>query len=524
MCRFAIEDCYQILKMKKTLFLLLSCVSLSAIAQIPGDIDSSFGTNGYAIHFASANPENVNANIRKGLNDVLLMVGSRESTDFNPYIIKAGKHGKTDNVFGQNGVVSYDPLLGADDYGFDIAQLPDGKFLLAGIIKQPGQDILLMRINPDGSLDNTFGNNGYNTYNISGADICVKMIVGNNSIYLGTYSKVGADLTDAYIMKLNMDGTVDANFGNGGLFIIDPNNGDEESLKDFEVLTDGSVIAIGTTTSANSMKEYIARGTSTGNIDNSFDNDGYVLYTEPGKTYFSRIKQHNGNFYISGHNNVNGFSAGAIYCFDVTGSLNSSFASGKGRAIFNIGSQIDHSLYDFEILNDGSIFAAGATKDNGGLFTGTAVMFTPDGSLDTRYNNAGYKVFDYSPSVGFSLFHNIIKQENGQLVLGGRFVDSSQSGVHMVRLKLQTTSIDDNNFFQNDIQVYPNPSSGTFNLGLQGGITRIEMFNATGTKIVSPERISNNTYRVQANVPAGIYYIRVSTDAGIVSERLMLNR
>lgn len=513
--------------MKKILLYLTITMCLQSKAQIPGTIDSTFGTNGYTIHYISAANEDVNSNIRIGLNDDILMVGSHKSTDFNPYLLKTDINGIAYQTFGQNGIITYDPLLGANDYGFDVAALPDGKFLIAGMINTSGFDLLLIRVNADGSIDNTFGNNGYNIYNISDDDLLTKMIVINNSIYLGSYSKLSGKNTDNYIIKLKMDGTLDVNYGTSGIVTLDPQNGSEDHINDFQVLDDGSVVATGISRKNSINSQYITRVDKDGNFVSHFGTNGYVLYNESNKLAFHKIKYDgSSNYYIAGYYESNNDELAAIYCFDTSGVLNTSFASGKGKAVLNTGANNDQKFYDIQILNDGSLFAVGSIKTAGNNYVPLAALFSPNGLPDTRFNINGYQQFSNLPDVQGGSFQNILMQQNGQIVAGGRVIDNSfKPGVQLVRFKkVGTTGIIDDNIETPRISCYPNPTSGTFTLKANVPFGQIELYSSNGAKINTFQKTGNNTYRIDDNVPAGMYYISTTTNEGKAIKRVFLNR
>src|SRR5512134_572162 len=72
--------------------------------------------------------------------------------------------GILDPTFGTNGVVVTD-LGGPSDIGADIALQPDGKILMLGSASLDSSDpflrtSIIVRYNPNGTLDNTFGTGG----------------------------------------------------------------------------------------------------------------------------------------------------------------------------------------------------------------------------------------------------------------------------------------------------------------------------------------------------------------------------
>lgn len=76
-------------------------------------------------------------------------------------IMRINADGSADNTFGTNGVVSHDPA-GDNEYAYAAALQPDGKVLVAGsyIVGWASLKMFVARYNADGSVDNSFGTNG----------------------------------------------------------------------------------------------------------------------------------------------------------------------------------------------------------------------------------------------------------------------------------------------------------------------------------------------------------------------------
>jgi len=103
--------------------------------------------------------------------------------------------------------------------------LPDGKVIVVGDVyrdycdfKDPGSHVVLIRYNADGSLDETFADNGkllldLNCKNSYGIDIIMQK---DNKILVACRS-FDSDFPSVTIVRLNYDGTLDQDFGNAGV-------------------------------------------------------------------------------------------------------------------------------------------------------------------------------------------------------------------------------------------------------------------------------------------------------------------
>jgi len=76
--------------------------------------------------------------------------------------------------------------------------------------------------------------------------------------------------------------------------------------------------------------------------------------------------------------------------------------------------------------------------------------------------------------------------------------------------------------FNSQINIYPNPSNGIFNIdrAIEGSTLRI--FNAFGEEIKQLE-LSTNDMIDLIDQPKSVYFIRIETEAGSHFEKLILN-
>ena len=123
--------------------------------------------------------------------------------------------GQLDPSFGNNGKVTLDFDLNNDE-ARDLAVQSDGKILVAG---QAYVNFLLhfavVRLNPAGTLDNTFGDNGKFLTLINGNQVnslsCMTL-QPDGKILLGG-SPFSENRWKIALVRLNSNGTLDATFG-----------------------------------------------------------------------------------------------------------------------------------------------------------------------------------------------------------------------------------------------------------------------------------------------------------------------
>lgn len=81
----------------------------------------------------------------------------------------------------------------------------------------------------------------------------------------------------------------------------------------------------------------------------------------------------------------------------------------------------------------------------------------------------------------------------------------------------------------NEMNIFPNPTSGIFKLQLNSGQTAINnhqlsIFNMLGEKIYSSQINSDKTEIDLSKAPQGIYLVQIKTDKGVATKKLILNK
>src|SRR5262249_35241833 len=128
-------------------------------------------------------------------------------------IARYNTDGSLDPEFGTGGRIVTSMPEGAAGYAAVLQ--PDGKIIVTG---SAGDQLLLARYNSDGSLDSTFGSGGLIS-SISGEGYSV-VIDSEGKIVVGG-SAAGETGDDFAILRFNPDGSPDASFGTDGVATMD---------------------------------------------------------------------------------------------------------------------------------------------------------------------------------------------------------------------------------------------------------------------------------------------------------------
>lgn len=121
-----------------------------------GQLDASFGANGMVIDTAAGGGRA----LALGEDGSITVAGwLSNGNDLDLAVWRFGPDGSADASFAGGGTFVYD--AGGDERAFDLALDAQGRLVVAGAAADAqGTDVLLLRLDPSGRLDPTFGTNG----------------------------------------------------------------------------------------------------------------------------------------------------------------------------------------------------------------------------------------------------------------------------------------------------------------------------------------------------------------------------
>jgi uncharacterized delta-60 repeat protein len=149
--------------------------------------------------------------------------GGRLDSDFS--LLRYNSNGSIDTSFGQSGLVKTD-FAGGDDYITGMAVQSDGKIIVVGSSQTAGASVSFgyrfaaIRYNTDGTIDTSFGNNGKFAYSINGLSDnaeAVAIQADGKIILAGETINPITRSYDYALLRLNVDGSLDSQFGNQGV-------------------------------------------------------------------------------------------------------------------------------------------------------------------------------------------------------------------------------------------------------------------------------------------------------------------
>jgi uncharacterized delta-60 repeat protein len=337
--------------------------------------------------------------------------------------------GALDPTFGGDGFVTQD-LGSSQDGARAVAVQPwDNKVVVACDDQNPstGYDFTLIRYNPDGTLDTSFGNNGVVTTDFAGGTDRISTIVftPNHAIYAVGSAYTSGGLQDVGVARYTATGALDTSFGSGGKVTVQGMGGYPEvrDSGNVAILDPSGRLIVGGSSSGHNFKGYyyadtLFRFTTSGSLDKSFGKGGKVVGAAQLYAY-------------------NGWSAlrlepagGSNYRIDAVGKDNNQFVLAR----FTSAGAFDNSLGSNGkvVLAYGDPGAIAFAPDGSGKFVGAKAVYdapTPTCEL-VRYNADG------TPDGGFNTNGQVIVDANSQWLAG---TESTSGGLDISAVSVDSS-------------------------------------------------------------------------------------
>ena len=401
-----------------TIFVVLAAQE-KASAAAPGALDPSFGAAGFVqtnilgtdqIFDITAQPDGK-----------IIAVGSSGVNDYT--IIRYLANGALDTTFDTDGIVFVD--FGST---FDVArnvqiQL-DGKIVVAGAgIVGSG----VVRLNPNGSLDTTFGTNG--KVSISGFVARSLELQPDGKIVLG-----GSESADFGIVRLNPNGSLDTTFDTDGRVTTDI-EGEQDAANEIRIQTNGRIVAVGDASSFS--KSAVVRYLPNGALDTSFSGDGIAVndFIPSNSEFTHSLVVDPISAAITTVANSTTVNKMLIVSYKSNGELDTGFS---GDGMLEISSPLTQGV-DVVQQSDRKFIFAGGVFGNGSADDVHLVRINLNGTIDTTFGNNGF--VNLNDNGGFS--NRSLFLVGDKLLIGNNANGATDFGIERVNLSATPTQSGD---------------------------------------------------------------------------------
>ena len=417
-------------------FPVASDATCSPASIASGSLDTCFGAGG--IVATSISPPNwpVGVRIQADGKAVVALPGENPSgTGSDFYAVRYDSDGNLDTTFGTGGLVRIQFTSCADaEHIAALALQSDGKILLAGSAYINGNTygFAVARLNPDGSLDSSFGNGGRVFFGFTGSTLLRAMVLQTD----GRIVLVGSRSSDFAVARLNANGTLDNAFGTGGKVVVQTVKSTDgvggANAVTLQSINNEERIVVGggrPSTSRLSRDFAIMRFTPNGALDTSFGSGGQVFTDFYG--YMDRVDALLivGNSIVAAgmarrSTSTEGADFGLVK-YRVDGQLDSTFGVG-GKVVTDILSTQNY-IEGMAIQPDGKIVAVGAASPDVNTGDFALVRYNADGSLDTSFGPGGNGVVLTDFSSRDTGTGGVALHPDGRIVMAGSAGTSSDT-------------------------------------------------------------------------------------------------
>jgi uncharacterized delta-60 repeat protein/uncharacterized repeat protein (TIGR01451 family) len=382
---------------------LVSTSLLNRVQAAAGDFDPSFGNGGIVVTDFGFNTGPMAMAVQADGKIVAAGWSSIDYAEADFFVIRYNPNGSLDTTFGTGGQVTTD--LGGSDSPLDIAIQADGRIVVVGIVEDAsGRGIGLARYKVDGSLDTNFGTGGKVVNHLAPLFItqAIALQPDGKIVVAGFVQIQEFTVTSKWLVaRYTATGSLDPTFNDGGMVTIDFLNHQQNVANDLAIQADGKIV-VGGWTQGNSeplFQASMARFNTNGTLDASFGTGGKVVGGLSLRTKGERIAlQEDGKIILAGRLDdlVLDYSDIIVMRYNSNGSPDTSFGNGFGFVITDFPESHQPNLPD--VLRGLALQADGKIIAAGSRNSSdsTLARYNSDGSLDSDFGLGGRVLFNIS--------------------------------------------------------------------------------------------------------------------------------
>ena len=395
--------------MIKKLLLLISIIGIqqSSFAQA-GAYDLTFANAGFGTYMPGTGND-LGYSIA-GLQDssMYILSAARINNISLSVVMHIKEDGSIDSSFGNAGraIMQY----GTSIYMYSMSLQTDGKIVATGLsyVTVSDANFITCRINTNGTIDSTFGNNGYAEYGFGTNEDAANAVkvLSDGSILVAGYSRQPSKRST--LVKYTTDGVVDSTFGVNGVLIISNAGGTTDQITSIDQLVDGTIVSTGFKTSSSGASSAIAF-----RIDNLGNSLGGIVNLSSGSdSRASAILSDGYQYYIVGNNSTATF----ITKLDTLGVIPTSFNNGNYVSLSG-GGPITY-LAGIARQWDGKIVVCGSSGQTNFTRGWMIARFNANGLIDPTFGTNGKVIYAFGANV-FADAYSVCIFSNGKVGVTG---------------------------------------------------------------------------------------------------------
>lgn len=491
-----------------------------------GTPDSSFGTNGIVNVLIDSGATCMKLLALPG--NKLLAAGTYlENGRTHFHLTRFNADGSVDNSFGNNGTgidldTTYMAVYGA-------IRQPDGRIIICGDYYDGlGYRMKLVRFTAGGKVDSSFGVNGRavtqvtaGSNNTYGRNL---LLQPNGKIILAGCTNNGGTDMKFIVMRYTANGVLDVSYGTNGITVTDIGPKDDNAYA-AAIQADGKVVHVGDTYDGSHWQLAALRYDTSGHLDNSFGTNGQLLMPIGTDVYgYSVLIQGNGQKIVIGAYSQGNYNL--LLRLNSNGTVDNSFGvngvSARSFKTFDATNRID-------TLSNGDIIMSARTTGNN-MFAWA--KFSSMGVLDTTIGDSGLVTITVNSS--YDNVTSMAIDDSNHIVIGGYYNTAGGYEIAMARFKSGVKPPVNNDVQQisaiRNIELYPVPAVNKLNIGISSTISaayKIFIADAAGRIVMQWQTSSTSAYNSTIDIstlPAGRYWLHAGGLLGSIAKGFVIVR
>lgn len=427
--------------MKKITILLIFFYTAVVFPQPAGSLDTSFGNGG----IVTLDDYSRGGDLAIQSDGKILVAGTYSTIK----LWRFNADGTIDNTFISANTSVYDDVS-------NMFVQSNGKIVVAGNLE-------ILRFNPDGSLDTTFGVGGI--VNVSLDILTMKIDVLSNKIIVGGFIQTGS-LYSFVIARYESDGTLDTTFNGSGMKVFSPSYSfvtiNDIKIDSFHKISASGYYNFDTSYyQSYATNNWVCRVNENGSMDTTFSDDG-LLTLDMGSYFSAKLNQSNamlmkadGSLIIAGTKGSDPYTQRnfSLYELSPIGALaDSSMPLSYGF----VDNQNDIAT-SLAVDNNGKFVLAGKTGNGVYQNSFALLRLNADYTADTSFGDNG-RVTTFPQAYNNRIENIAIQTDNKIVVVGNITTGSSTPNKLCIARYLASTSLGINQFENNSkVQIFPNP-------------------------------------------------------------------
>lgn len=499
--------------MKKLFYIIFLIFPIHLFSQA-GSLDPTFGIDGKVKTCYT----NAIWNFQSALdnNGRIICLGYINNQIGGNNVLRYNPDGSFDTTFGVGGYVyPYLSTILLDNVAYTtrgIHVFPDGKILLlTTTYGSPDLACWVIKLNSNGTLDTTFNGTGYSVLGFGSIyDRCYALgVQDDGKILVGGSSGPSAVLFA--MARLNTDGSVDTSFGtNGRIFTsMSPN---ESGINTIAPLADGKIIVGGFTTDTG-RNFALAKYNYDGTLDATFGTNGKInvppIQPYRSDVFVKLVVKSDGKILVAGITNA-GNESNAIYGTALMQFLpNGTIDASFGTNGITI--PTTYPISDIALQTDNKIV--------GNVPGGAVLRVNANGtSLDTTFGTNGIKMCD-----DFLGSNSLLIQPDHKIVVTGVAFTEPDINGNLTQcsglIRLESGILSNNEFWTKKLNLYPNPTSGIVSFdNSDNRFEKLEIYNYLGQNLFKKQLGNSNTENIDlSSFQSGVYLLKFKNTKGEIS-------